>query len=241
MKSRLVLLSTAAAITACWMPLASAQEAKSQHTLTGNLALTTDYRFRGVSQTQKQPALQGGFDYAHASGFYLGTWGSNVSGKLFEDGSLEWDFYGGYNGNVTKDITYNVGGIYYWYPGAKVGNQKYNTFEIFGGLNYHWVGAKLSYSLTDFFGVDKGDGSYYLEGNANYPLMDKVTLTAHYGLQKIDDVQGDDDIQDWSIGATYDWNGFLLGLSYVDTDEDIRVNGKNISDSTLVLSIKKSF
>lgn len=218
-----------------------ADAAKSPHTLTGNLGFVTDYRFRGVSQTQKQPAVQGGFDYAHASGLYLGTWASNVSGQLYEKGSMEWDWYGGYTGSLSADFTYNVGGIYYYYPGAKTGGQKYDTFEAYGGLNYKWIGGKLSYALTDFFGVDKGDGSYYLEGNANYPLMDKVTLTGHYGFQKIDGVTGDDDIQDWSIGATYDWNGFLLGLAYVDTDEDITVSGKNISKSSLVLSVKKSF
>ncbi len=240
MDSKLIAAAAAIAFSALSSAYA-AEEAKSPHTLTGNLGFASDYRFRGVSQTQKQPALQGGFDYAHASGIYLGTWASNVSGKLYEDGSLEWDFYGGYAGSLTKDIGYNVGGIYYFYPGANAGSQKYNTFEVYGGLNYKWIGGKLSYSLTDFFGVDKGDGSYYLEGNANYPLMDKVTLTAHYGLQKIDDVVGDDDIQDWSIGATYDWNGFLLGLSYVDTDENVSVDGKNIANSTLVLSVKKTF
>jgi uncharacterized protein (TIGR02001 family) len=230
------------ALGGIWCPTAGAvEEAKSPHTVTGNVALVTDYRFRGVSQTQKQPAIQGGFDYAHASGFYLGTWASNVSGKLYENGSLEWDMYGGYTGSLSKDLTYNAGGIYYYYPGAKIGRQKYNTFEVFGGLNYKWFGGKLSYALTDFFGVDKGDGSYYLEGNANYPLMDKVALIAHYGYQKIDGVSGDDDIQDWSLGATYDWNGFVLGLSYVDTDEDIVVSNKNISKSTVVLSVKKTF
>jgi uncharacterized protein (TIGR02001 family) len=237
-----VLGSLIAAVSALALPsVRAAEEAKSPHTLTGNIGVVSDYRFRGVSQTQKKPALQGGVDYAHTSGFYLGAWASNISDDLYVDGDIEVDLYGGYTGSLGGDLGYNVGGIYYVYPGSD-GDPKYDTFEIYGGLTYKWLNGKLSYSLTDFFGIDDGNGSYYLEGNANYPLMDKVTLTGHLGWQKIDDVQGDDTIADWSFGATYDLNGFLLGLTYVDTDEKLRdLDNKNISKSTVVLSVKKNF
>src|SRR6476646_12262702 len=105
----------------------------SPHTLTGNMGLYSQYIFRGLTQTNRKPAVQGGFDYAHSSGFYAGTWASNISwlrenastraggvtvanGTYGEGGSLEWDFYGGYKGTV-KDFSYDVGTLYYWYPG----------------------------------------------------------------------------------------------------------------------------
>src|SRR5262245_22953793 len=97
--------------------------APSDHTLTGNIGLYSQYIFRGLTQTNKEPALQGGFDYSHSSGLYVGTWGSNVSwlrdgGGYVAGGSLEWDFYGGFKGTFGKsDFTYDLGLLYYWYPG----------------------------------------------------------------------------------------------------------------------------
>ena len=75
--------------------------------ISGNVALTTDYRFRGISQTDRNPAVQGGFDWSHDSGFYLGTWGSNVDFA----GSLELDYYGGYANNINDNLAYDVGVI----------------------------------------------------------------------------------------------------------------------------------
>lgn len=142
--------------------LAFAQAAPaSPHTFTGNLSFVSDYRFRGVSQTYKRPAIQGGFDYSHASGFYLGTWGSNVSGNQYPNGSgMEWDFYGGYKWALAKDLTLDLGGLYYAYPGAKFfnsnpagGTTKPNNFDLYVGLSYKWFTAKYSVTTTDFFGT----------------------------------------------------------------------------------------
>src|SRR3954469_19213245 len=116
-------LILSAAIFAAYAASASAQTAApaapaSPHTFTGNLTVATDYRFRGISQTFKQPAIQGGFDYSHSSGFYVGNWNSNVSGVQFGNGgSIEMDFYGGYKFEPVKDLTLDVGGLYYYYPG----------------------------------------------------------------------------------------------------------------------------
>jgi len=132
------------------------------YTLTGNFALVTDYRFRGISQTYKEPAAQGGIDYAHSSGAYLGTWASNVSGNQYPNGaSLEWDFYGGWKKELVKDLSLDLGGLYYYYPGSKIYNinpadgstTKPDNFELYAGVAWKWLSVKYSYALTDFFGI----------------------------------------------------------------------------------------
>jgi uncharacterized protein (TIGR02001 family) len=133
----------------------------SPHTFTGNVNLVTDYRFRGISQTYGEPAIQGGFDYSHSSGFYLGTWASNVTGSLlngpsYTNGNMEWDFYGGYKWEVAKDLTLDVGGLYYWYPNANyltTTKDKYNNFELYLAGSYKWFSAKYSITTTDYFGT----------------------------------------------------------------------------------------
>ena len=137
----------------------------SPHTFTGNVALVTDYRFRGISQTYGLPAIQGGADYAHASGLYLGTWGSNVYstagngiGTSYTNGaSLEWDMYGGYKFEAAKDLTLDVGALYYYYPGANwnvAGRDKFDNLELYVAATYKWFSAKYSQSLTDYFGAN---------------------------------------------------------------------------------------
>jgi uncharacterized protein (TIGR02001 family) len=141
-------------------PAAAPAAPASDHTFTGNVGLVTDYRFRGISQTYKNPAVQGGFDYSHASGFYLGTWASNVSSQLYTNGNLEWDFYGGYKFEPYKDLNIDLGTLYYYYPDARSGtaagvqNVKYNNWEIYAGATYSYFSGKLSYSLSDYFGLN---------------------------------------------------------------------------------------
>jgi uncharacterized protein (TIGR02001 family) len=113
-------------------------EAKPPYTLTGNFGIFSQYIFRGLTQTNTKPAAQGGFDWAHESGFYAGTWMSNISwpkenastnnsllgtpnvisGTYESGGSLEWDFYGGYKWSLPQDFGIDVGTLYYWYPGG---------------------------------------------------------------------------------------------------------------------------
>ncbi|MGC2165225.1 MAG: TorF family putative porin, partial [Gallionella sp.] len=96
-------------LAALVVPGVAMAEDASPHTFTGNVGFTTDYTFRGISQNYRSPAVQGGFDYAHSSGFYAGTWASNVSGNQYTNTSMEWDWYAGYNGKVNDDLAYNVG------------------------------------------------------------------------------------------------------------------------------------
>ena len=95
-------------------------EAAPDLSVSSNLNLVSEYRFRGIDQTWGGPALQGGVDLAHRNGLYAGLWASNVSGNSYPGGNLEVDYYAGYNGKLDDDWGYTVGGYGYWYPGANV-------------------------------------------------------------------------------------------------------------------------
>lgn len=220
-----------------------------EHTFTGNATLVSDYRFRGISQTFKLPAVQAGFDYAHSSGVYLGTWASNVSNNVYANGAgLEWDFYGGYKFEVAKDTSADIGLLYYWYPGAKFntpGQDKYNNTELYGALSYGSFTAKYSHTLSDFFGMktatmgglcgldsggaatsncfsaNPGDskGSGYLDLTYNLDLGDKLTLALHLGHQSVKNY-GKLSYTDYKIGLTKEYRGFLLGAAVVATNAD---------------------
>ncbi len=144
--------------------------ADSPHTLTGNVGLYSQYIFRGLTQTNKEPALQGGFDYSHSSGFYVGTWMSNISwlrdfGTYTSGASLEMDFYGGFKGTITGDLGYDVGILQYYYPGdVAVGSFKADTLELYGALTWKWLSAKYSHSINKkTFGVNDSEGTYYFD------------------------------------------------------------------------------
>ena len=119
-KSILAAAVAAAFVSPVAVTTAQAQaKPASPHTFTGNVSVVSDYRFRGVSQSYKLPALQGGFDYSHASGSYLGNWNSSVSGNSFNNGAgLEMDFYGGWKTEFSNGIGFDIGGLYYYYPGS---------------------------------------------------------------------------------------------------------------------------
>lgn len=214
------------------------------HSFTGNATVVSDYRFRGISQTYRLPAFQGGFDYAHASGFYLGNWNSNVSGNQYPNGaSLEMDFYGGYK-RAFGDFGLDVGYIYYYYPGTKVvlGNgqeRKTDNQELYLGGSWKFITAKVSYALTNYFGLDGvwggqfanrdgsrtlGDrgssrGTIYYDLTAAYEILPKLTLTAHVGYTDYRNYNQLDYL-DYRIGATYDLKGWMLGAAVVGTDAD---------------------
>jgi uncharacterized protein (TIGR02001 family) len=243
------------------------------YTLTGNLGIFSQYIFRGLTQTNEEPALQGGFDYAHKSGFYAGTWGSNISwlrdfNSYSSGGSLELDIYGGYKGTFGKsDFGYDVGLLYYWYPGdVASGSHKADTLELYGAVSWKWLTGKLSYSLTDkTFGVDDSGGTYYLDLTAAYPIPDsKFTVIAHYGIQKFKGNNGvvgcvkpsNDDCasyNDYKIGVNYSLpKDFTIGVFYTDTSgmdsaakttytTPSSAGSRKIGDGTATVFIQKTF
>jgi uncharacterized protein (TIGR02001 family) len=214
---------------------AVAAEEESPHSLSANVTLTSNYIFRGISQTGGDPAIQGGLDYSHASGFYLGTWASNVGWlQDFQDydrGSMEIDFYGGFRGPIgSTGLTFDVGGIYYMYPGKNDtgGLPDADTGEIYGALGWKWFTVKGSYYLTDeVFGFGDADGSYYLAVSGAYPVAETgLTLGASWGTFSFENNDGQD-YDDWSISATYDMgklgalgDGVTVGLKYTDTNAE---------------------
>ena len=241
-------------------PAASAAE-QSAHTFTGNVGLYSQYIFRGLRQTDKDPALQGGFDYSHASGVYLGTWASNISwlrdfNAYDSGGSLEWDFYGGYKGTIGKsDFSYDLGLLYYWYPGdAAPGIPKANTLEAYGALSWKWLTAKYSHSLDDkTFGVRDSRGTWYLDLSASVPITEKFALQAHWGKQKFRSHDGASNsaasYEDWKVGATYALPmSFTIGAFYTDTNMNsgqknfyTTPNGHFIGKESFVVFLQKTF
>lgn len=205
---------------------------------TANVGLVSDYAYRGWSQTDERPALQGGFDYAHDSGLYAGVWGSNVSwlsdASPNVSNSLELDLYGGYKGTIGA-IGYDVGLLQYYYPGSyPKGFNSPNTLEGYVGLSWEFLSFKYSYAFTDLFGYDKSDGSQYYDLGAAVDVGGGFTLAAHVGYS---DIKGQDDYTDWKLGVTKEFGGFNFGLHYVDTD----VNNADLADERVILSIAKSF
>lgn len=243
-------------------PSVTLAQASSPHSFTGNFGLASQYIFRGIKQTDGKPALQGGFDYAHASGLYAGTWASNVSwledAGAYTSSSMEWDFYGGYKGGFGGgDFSYDVGLLQYYYPGRVLpGVTKADTTELYGAIGWKWLTAKLSVSVGDeTFGVANSDGTYYLDLSASYPATDKLTLLAHYGVQKFKGsnagVSNDSvaSYKDWKLGVSYALpNDFTVGAYYTDTDmnatqEAFYTNpqGRFLGKDTLTVFIQKTF
>ena len=218
-----------------------------EFTFTGNLGIFSDYRFRGISQTFDAPAIQGGIDYSHASGFYVGTWASNVSGNIYTDGSIEMDVYGGFKFPLGP-VTLDVGALQYLYPGAETGGVKYDTLEAYLGAGWKWFTLKYSVTLDDYFGLTDSDGSGYLDLSASFELMPKLTLVAHVGSQEVKNYSNLDYV-DYKLGVTYDLGGWLLGLAYIDTDADEATfsltnnagETKDLAEGTVVFSVSKSF
>ena len=226
------------------------------YTLSYNVGVVTDYRFRGISQTSFDPALQGGVDFAHKNGIYLGVWASNI--KWIKDyvgatkGSLETDFYGGYKGEIAKDFSFDVGVIRYQYfhntAGSVAGFVNANTTEIYGALTYGLVTAKYSRATSNFIANTNSDGSGYFEVAANFDLGDGYTLTPHVGRQTIPHVAGNlGNYTDYALSLAKDFgNGLVVTASAVGTNASkVFYNNppdlKSLGKSTLVVGLKYNF
>ena len=229
--------------------MASAADAAPapEHTFTSNVTLASEYIYRGIGQTNRKPAVQGGFDYAHSSGLYVGTWASNVSwltdGNSTVSNSLEMDFYGGFK-NTVGDFGYDVGLLQYFYPGTGYTNNP-NTLEGYIAGSYSFLTLKYSHSFSDLFGWVGSKNSGYLDLTANYELVPTVNLVAHVGRQKVNgESSRAASYTDYKLGVTKDFSGTVLGLSYIATnasDEYINLLGKDMGKDRVVLSVTRSF
>jgi uncharacterized protein (TIGR02001 family) len=211
-------------------------------TLVGNLTLTSDYRFRGVSQTFGDPAFQAGADFTMPSNFYVGTWASMVDKEIYANSrGFEVDIYGGYKWQMRQGLVVDVGLLQYLYPTESL----YSTLEGYVGVSYEWLSFKYSHSLSNrFFGVADARGSQYYDFTATYPISSGFNLVGHYGIQRIHDNGGD--YTDWRLGVTKDWKGFTFGASYYDTDSTFEFTNRagrtrDLGEGGIVLSVTKVF
>jgi len=218
----------------------------------GNFTIASEYLYRGIAQTRGKPAIQGGFDYAHSSGAYVGIWGSNVSwlsdastdaGKI--SSSVEFDVYGGYKGSFATDFSYDVGVLTYNYPGTYYsGFTDPDTTEVYGSFGWKWISAKYSHSTTNLFGFADSKNSGYLEVNAALDLGNGFGVSGHVGRQKI---KNNDNFTytDWKVGGTYDTGMGVVGLAYVDTNAKssfyTNAFGKDLGKARLVATFTKTF
>lgn len=258
MKKALIATAVAAACAAPLVAFAQAAAAAPapEYTFSGNAGLFSDYRFRGFSQTDYNPAFQGGFDFAHKSGFYLGNWNSNVSSVLYNGASLEMDFYGGYK-TTFGDFGLDVGTLYYYYPGtgAYVPGFDAKNWEVYIGGSYGPVSLKYFHSFTDFFGLSAPGidtkGSQYLDLSGAYDLGNGFGINGHIGWQKIKNGEQigliKDSVYDYKVGVTYDIaaSGWIGGLAVIGTSEKNLFATSDLSEgagkTSVVVSISKSF
>lgn len=230
---------------------------------TGNITLASDYKFRGFTQTNYKPALQGGFDYASKSGFYIGNWNSNVEQPLYNGAPLEMDIYGGYKGTMGS-VSYDLGAIYYAYPGST--GPSIDNKEIYVGLGMGPVTAKLYYSLGDYFSTQAlykassgkagapTDGTTYFDLGVTHDLGSGWGVNAHVGFLNLRNGRSNNlsgnSVTDYKIGLTKDINGWVLGASYLTTSKkdffvtgtgSTWVGGKPAGDAKVLVSLAKTF
>lgn len=243
---------------------AAAPAPEPDFTFTGNVGLYSQYVFRGLTQTNQKPALQGGFDLGHKSGFYAGTWASNVSWlsdaypptapvQPGPSASMEWDFYGGYKGSLPADFGYDLGVLYYWYPGRyPSGYTSPNTTELYAALTWKFLTLKYSWSANNrTFGIPDSRGSQYIDLTASYDIVDKVsdaigkvTVFGHVGKQWFHN-NSIFDYSDWKVGMSTEIYGVTVGIYGTGTNaqDSAYTNnyGKNISANQFVAYVQKTF
>ena len=260
MKQKLGLLIALLFLATCGVALA--EEATKGKIETGlfagknfaaSVALTTDYVYRGVSQTDENWAIQGSFDYGHPSGFYVGVWASNVD-EIVSEGNIEMDFYGGYSRELFKNFTFDIGVIYYFYPDPGTGPKR-DFIEGVLGLKYAFSNIALSPELglsynysPDFYGADR-DGNHLL-GTLDLTLPYEFGVGGNLGYQ---DVKGGEtsggaageggssgfDFYYWRLGLSKAIKGFDLDLSYWDTDAEDYLG--SYADSRVVFTLSRTF
>jgi uncharacterized protein (TIGR02001 family) len=226
---------------------AAAAPAAEVSPLSGNLGLVSEYLFRGIRQTWGNPAIQGGIDYVHPSGFYVGTWMSNTSANLYANATVEIDLYGGYRATI-DDFTLDAGLLQFIYPGANYNkitpagtysSKKYNSTELYLSGTWQWLNLKYSRSMTKvgyfgfsdnnaYAGAFPGDpsagvsssdtrGSWYVEANINYEFLPTWTAIAHVGHQNVTNSKHLN-YNDYKVGFTKALpQGWVAGLAYSTT------------------------
>ena len=215
--------------------------------VSANVALVSDYRFRGISQTGKDAAIQGGFDVAFEPGFYVGTWASSVDFGDIDDGSgsygtMEIDYYAGWGGPIgDTDFGVDVGYAYYQYPGDTVDTEgDYQEFHVTGS----WKDLSVGVTYSDDYYAETGE-FWYFAGDYSLTFMEDFSLGLHVGYNDFDEEgflsDGADNYTDWSVTLGYSIMGVDLSVAYVDTSlDEEEYFDTDYAESTAVFSISKS-
>jgi uncharacterized protein (TIGR02001 family) len=271
MKTKILALSAISAACVMMMSTAMAEDAPAMAEdapavvadpgpITANVTLASEYRYRGIAQTNSKPAIQGGFDYAHESGFYAGNWNSNISwvsdtyqgANPVVSAPIEMDFYAGFKKEVTEGVTLDGGVLQYYYPTSNLpttaGNP--NTTEVYAAGTYSFATLKYSYSLSDLFGQLGSKGSSYVDLALNYDTgVEGIVLNAHVGYQKVaGSANPNSSYTDWKLGLTKDLgHGMNVAVAYIGTNADGTVafyqspTGQNLGRGTGLISFTKTF
>lgn len=233
MKTKLVGL-LGAALTALAPAAALAQDSAMPGTFTGNVAIVSDYVFRGVTQSMQDPAIQGGLDWDSGAGVYLGAWASSI--EFGDDASMELDLYGGYRGAI-DNFTYDVGFLYYAYPASSAPG--YDFWEVYGKAGYNFGPAAMTVGINyspDIFGAAANDQSIYYSAVLSAPIGEMFALSGGVGYSALEGVKN---YADWNVGGTFNvpqW--FSLDLRYYDSD--LRAAG-GLADDRFVVKISRAF
>ena len=230
------LLAAAALVTTAALPSISYAD------VAYNVGVVTDYRYRGISQTRLKPALQGGVDWSDGP-FYVGAWASTI--KWIKDAgggaNLELDLYGGYKGEIVKDLAYDVGVLGYIYAGHDL-NPSPNTTEIYGALTYGPATLKYSHSLSNLFGFADSKNSGYLDLSATFDVAG-FAVTPHIGRQTVKNNAGAY-YTDASLTVSKEvMKGLSLSAAVVDTNTAayVGLGGKDLGKRSLVVGAKFAF
>ena len=228
-----VLIATLLATSTMAVAEEQAVEAQWTDGLSASMTATSEYIWRGLKQSQGDPAVQVGIDYNFDNGFYVGTWASTIKwtedGNYMKDSDFETNFFGGYASEFgDTGIGYDVGLLQYYFPGnKKSGVADVDATEAYIGLNTDLVGTNLAVKYShvlsdDAWGIADAKGSQYYEANWTIPVTDTVSVLSHVGRSEFDGTgNGNLDYTDWSIGAEYAWNENLtLGAAWTDTNAD---------------------
>lgn len=223
-----------------------AEESTSPVSVSANVALTTDYRFRGIGFSDGDIAIQGGIDVAHESGFYVGTWASSIEDSpVF--GHTELDLYGGWSGEVTDGISADVGLLYYVFPNGNAGPSDF--FEPYASISGSLGPAELTVGAAYAWGGQSAlgnDDNIYVYTDVSVGIPDTpVTVSGHvgynHGATSATSSLTDEDYMDFSLGAEYSITENLsASLTYVTSETDLpSVDGFN--DDAIVFTVSASF
>lgn len=207
--------------------IAAAGTASAEGEFSGNVAISSDYVWRGVSQSNGDMAISGGFDYANGM-FYAGTWASNIDFEDASDANVEIDFYGGIASEFANGVTWDLGVIYYVYPDSE--DSDLDFVELKGALGYAFD-AGLSVGAEAYY--DPDNKNMYLNATAGYALTENFGVDASVGNYQFD---AGGDYTNWSLGASTSAAGFGFDLRYWGTD----VDNVEVADDRVVLTVSRS-